>query len=148
MTINWKEVAASTGYQSMKAAVANEKARAHARGSKPDKRYEQAFNFAINRAKHYAHYIGCDLQDVLNDWEEARDYNFMSYYANHHFPRFEEKTRKLTGVKGQIKNIKNIYHGDPKSKAKRILSLLVGQQKTASKKTKPRWSMARKKRGY
>ncbi len=150
MDIDWKIVCQSPGYLSMKAAVADEAARTAKWGRKPDPRYVESFNFAINRAKHYANHFGCDLQDILNGWEGQRDYNFMSFYSNHHLPKFHSNHKHLMGIRGQLKGYKTdrFYRNDPKRKQERILSLLVGQQKTASKKTKPRWNAERKSRGY
>jgi len=149
MKIDWKEVAASPGYISMKAAVANEAKRTAKWGRKPDERYAQCFNFAINRAKHYALHIEgvifvnmtYALITILNDWEDKRDYSFINYYSDYNFPKFHSGNKKLLGVRGQIKGYrKDRFYRDPKKRQKRILLLLVGQQKAASKKAKPRWT--------
>ena len=152
MNINWKEVCQSPGYISMQAAVADEAACTAKWGRKSDERYAKAFSFAINRAKHYAYHFGCNVQDILNGWEGQRDYNFISFYSNHHLPKFHSGNKQLMGVRKQIKRYKIDRHYNPKEKQERILLLLIGQQKATSKKAKPRWSAeykARiKRRGY
>jgi hypothetical protein len=110
MKINWKEVAASSGYQSMKAAVHKN---ANGRFSKDD-RYQKAFDFAINRAKQNI-YVHCWLDDndytddlifKLNEWERKRKQSFLSFYSNHNLPKKTSGILKPRGIRSRIKYYK------------------------------------------
>ena len=114
MDINWKEVAKSPGYISMKAAVADEAKRVAKWGRKPDSRYAESFRFAIGRAIHHACKRGVTLDVILNEWEEKRDYNFISFYSDHHLPKIHSNTRKPWGIRATIKEIRKnkFYRGE------------------------------------
>lgn len=149
MNINWKEVSQCPGYKSMKAAVADEAKRTIKFGRKPDHRYQKAFEFAINRAKHYAHRKFCSLQYILNDWEEHRSYNFISYYSDHNFPKLHNNKLKPMGKKGLYKLYDHqFFSRDPKRRREQRQRVIRSIQLGKSTKKKARWSMTRKKRGY
>lgn len=43
-------------------------------------RYCDKFKWVIERAKHYAEKMGLNWEDVLDSWEESRNYWYMNYY--------------------------------------------------------------------
>ena len=103
MKIDWKEVAKSPGYLSMKAAVADEAKRVAKWGRKPDERYAESFRFAISRGTHYAIKRGVTLDVILNQWEEKRSYCFLNYYSNHNFPKLSRKVLKPHSISKILK---------------------------------------------
>jgi len=133
MKIDWKQVSKCDGYRSMKAVVANEAKRNAKWNRKPNERYAKKFNWAINRAKHYAYkFLTLNNQIIhknsltltmiifLNEWEAKRDYCFLNYYQDGKFPKFHSNSLKnKRGKTGYFKM-----------------------------KEKPRWNTVRKKRGY
>lgn len=110
MKIDWKAVAASPGYKLMKGAVAEQ---ANNRFSHDD-RYQEAFNFAINRAKQQVYVKtwlnGQDytdyLIDKLNEWELNRKQNFLSYYTNYNLPKKSSRVLKTPGIRSRVKYYK------------------------------------------
>lgn len=152
MDIDWKEVAASSGYISMKAAVAAEATRVRKfKHNKPDKRYFEAFNFAINRAKHYAHTIGTSLIFVLNDWEDKRKYNFINYCSNYTFPRLDcTHVLKPTGINGIRNRYKRYnFYADRVKFSKHFVCeeiMRLGRLRVKESGRKPRWTKEYKAR--
>lgn len=49
--------------------------------------YCDKFAWTINQAKHYAEVTGLNWTDVLNAWEEDRDYWYMNYYQECNQPK-------------------------------------------------------------
>jgi hypothetical protein len=78
------EMAASAGYQKLLAAV--EKDDAQERKSHD---YRGKLNWVIDRANHYAEAAGLAAHDILNAWEERRDYWYMNYYQDAKQPKIE-----------------------------------------------------------
>ena len=146
MKINWKKVSKTSGYISLKKAMTDDSQRM----PKCKLQFYAKFQWVINRAKHYAAHTGKSLQYILYTWEKKRKYSWASYYHDCNQPKFHSNTKLLLGVRGQINYYKTstFYKHDPRAKQKRISLLLIGKQKSASKKAKPRWSTNRKKRGY
>jgi len=148
MKINWKAVSQCTGYISMKAAVAAEAKKCAKWKRKPDERYQQSFNFAINRAKHYAYHLNKSIIEILDDWEEKRTYSFINYYQDCHFSKFHSNSKKQPGLRSVIKGTKKCGWGSKASRRRRIVSAINFYQMQQSTKKKKRWSSDRKKRGY
>lgn len=154
MKINWKEVAKSPGYLSLKKTIADEWNRCNGYSRAGDSRYKPLFRWVIARATHYAHYYNEPLQDVLNEWEELRTYSFLNYYSEQNFPKQIRDRRKFIpkGIKGIIKFYRtdDWYKNDVIGQRVRIKTEIERHRKGMAKlnKERPRWSMARKKRGY
>lgn len=146
MKIDWKTVAGSPGYKSMKAAVAKEAATSAGYGRKRDKRYEETFRFAINRAKHYAHRLNKPIEEVLNEWESKRKYCFLNYYQSCNFPKFHSNNCKPMKLRGTKKYYKRENWLDPKRKRERIFQMIQWYQRQESTKDKKRWDNERKRR--
>lgn len=93
MKINWKIVAASPGYKSLKAAMVRDiqsSAKTEQKGRHPMRRKAEftiLFNWVIARAKHYAEFRGVTLCTILNEWEGKRDYWWLSYYQESRQPK-------------------------------------------------------------
>lgn len=51
---------------------------------------EEKFNWAIERAKHYAEKTDMDVNDILDAWESKRDYWYFNYYQEANQPAFKE----------------------------------------------------------
>lgn len=142
MKINWKEVAASSGYQSLKAAYikdVTEAARDLSNGRKPMRNKEEflkQFNWVINRAKHYAYHRNTTIDVILDEWEEGRSYWWLNYYQNSHQPKLNQKSKTM-GVNGLRKYLKKYYSNSPK-----YIRLQIGKElnKNNPKRTKKaRW---------
>jgi len=148
MEIDWKHLATTPGYMSMKAAVAEEAKCTAKWKHKPDPRYVESFNFAINRAKHYAHHNNVPIENVLNNWELNRTFNFISYYTNHHFPKLHNKSLKPCGIRGNLKRCKKQrYYSVTEKRDRRDCMLRTLQAFNQDKRIKkPRWYKGRKRR--
>jgi hypothetical protein len=124
MKIDWKYLAATPGYKSLKAAYIEDvkKASKQSRPMRCKDDFLSKFQWVINRAKHYAYHTGRSVESILNEWEDTRNYWWLNYYQNSHQPKFHSGSVKALGTNG-----------------------LPERQKL---KPKARWSSARKKRGY
>jgi hypothetical protein len=151
VSINWKQVAASPGYKSLKAAYVRDVQKSGTYrsrfGTKPLREKEEflkLFNWVIARAKHYAHHLQCPIEDVLNKWEEGRgNHWWLNYYQNCHQPKFHGDKLKYPGVVSERKRLKQ----QSLSRRYKRLAILRALQSARPKRTKkPRWSVDRKKR--
>lgn len=122
MKIDWKHLATTTGYKSLKKAYIHDVKDA-AKQKHPMRRkaeFIRHFQWVIGRASHYAHHTGKSIEYVLDGWEFKRDYWWLNYYQDCKQPKFHSKSLKTPAM--FVKKIE-------------------------PKKEKPRWPMARKKRG-
>jgi len=144
--LDWKQISQSPGYKSMKKAVADEAKRTAKWKRKPDERYMESFNFAIARAKHYSHHTGKSVEYILNEWEERRDYNFISFYSNHHLPKLFEEKFKPWGLNKEIKNARErrYYNSGKNDESERIRSIINCSRERNAIKNPARWKQARK----
>ena len=146
MKVDWKHLASTEGYMSLKAAYAKDVSEA-AKLKRPmrDKaEFLRHFTWVIARAKHYAHHTGRTIESVLNEWEERRSYWWLGYYQDAQQPKFHSGALKPRGVNGLRKYYKRT--GWPGKE--RICSFMQDEQKKNSVKEPKRWPMSRKKRGY
>lgn len=145
--INWKHLAATTGYKSLKAAYIHD-VQESAKRKRPmrDKvEFLRKFQWVINRAKHYAHHTGESMEAILNEWEEKRTCWWLNYYQESGQPKFHSKSTKPMGVRGIHEHYNHMYRHDP---ARGRLRLREYISRIKGEKIKPRWNTARKKRGY
>lgn len=121
MPIDWKHLATTTGYKSLKAAyirdVQGSRRQKHPLRRKAE--FLRKFQWVISRAKHYAYHTGESIESILNSWEEKRNYWWLNYYQECNQPKFHSYSIETKRA-----------------------------NKDKSKKEKTRWPMARKKRGY
>lgn len=145
--IDWKHLATTTGYRSLKTAYINDvqKAAKQKHPMRNKSEFLRTFQWVINRAKHYAYHTGKSIEVILNEWEEKRDYWWLGYYQDSNQPRFHSNSKMVMGSRGMRKHYKHSYRHDPARGAERLKDFMT---KDKSKKTKPRWDMRRKKRGY
>ena len=83
--INWKQLAQTEGYKSLKRAAILQKD-------------YKTFNWAINRAKHYSYYENRRMEEILLCWENLRtqfSYTYLdTFYNNNKLPRLDKTKRK------------------------------------------------------
>ena len=121
MQIDWKYLATTKGYQSLKAAYISDVQEA-TKDSHPMRKKEELlrhFQWVINRAKHYAHHTGEPMQVILKRWEEKRSYWWLNYYQDCSQPKFTSKSIKQMSVNGIRKQYRNNFFyskGDSKKK--------------------------------
>lgn len=145
--INWKHLATTPGYMSLKAVYIHD-VQGAARQRNPMRQKEEflrKFQWVINRAKHYAHCTGKSIEIILNEWEEKRDYWWLNYYQDGRQPKFHSSSMRPLGIRGTRKYYKTAYSHDPERGSTRIREFIA---KVKPKKTKPRWNAVRKKRGF
>jgi hypothetical protein len=93
MKIDWKKVAASPGYKSLKAAYIKDvqgNQRWVRKGVRPmrDKaEFLRHFRWVISRAMYYAHRYNRPIEAVLWSWESDRTYWWLNYYQEGRQPK-------------------------------------------------------------
>ena len=93
MNINWKHLATTPGYVSLKAAYIRDVKKATEskyQSMRNKAEFLRLFNWVICRAKYYAHRENVTLEIILNRWEADRDYWWLNYYQNcnqHKYPK-------------------------------------------------------------
>jgi hypothetical protein len=116
MKINWKEVAASEGYKSLKAAYIKDVMEAKAderKGRRPMRTkavFLKRFNWAICRAKHHAIQRNVTVDVILNEWEKSRNYWWLSFYSD---SGKQAKVKKCNKLPLGIKGIKKYFKRNP-----------------------------------
>ena len=157
MKIDWKAVAQSPGYKSLKAAYirdvqASEKTRA--RGHRPlrDKQeFLKLFQWVIGRAQHYAVRTGKPIEQILNEWETKRNYWWLNFYQECNQPKLPSgKPRNVKHMKPDTWHRQQRWHRpgtkvwfqDLRSKRTRDAQFTRKHHKGK----KPRWSKEHKDR--
>ena len=144
MKIDWKHLATTEGYKSLKNDVIRDIKSKRTFNSKEN--LWNRFHWIINRAKHYAHETGLTIENILNQWEAKRNYWWVNYYQESNFQKLTRtSTVKKQGLTGLIKYYKTDrwYINDPKHIRNRILSAKQEHAKKLRTK-KPKWSAKRK----
>jgi len=90
MKIDWKYLASTPGYISLKAAYIRDvkESTEHPRPMRNKAEFLHHFIWVIGRAKHYSHHLKIPIEDILNKWEACRDYWWLNYYQNSRQPKF------------------------------------------------------------
>ena len=152
MKINWKQVAVSEGYISLKKAyiqslhdIEKHKQR-WGRCNQNKEELHERFNAIICRAKCHAYAYNSSIETVLIVWERTRkksnSYNWDSfYYLNNNMLKkpFQDKLKPI-GTKGFKKNIRKDRWYTPVQRRKRMCDFIMRLQAKASIRKKPRWS--------
>jgi len=73
------------GYKKLLAAVQYDLSRSQAHD------YQKKLDWVVSRANHYAEKTGLNSCDILNHWEQYRDYWYMNYYQDCNQPLMGEK---------------------------------------------------------
>lgn len=150
MKINWKHLATTPGYISLKKAVVENFSKKKHRSKKES---YQLFYYVINRAKHYAHHLNKSIEEVLNEWEEKRGHRWIiGYYpCDRHsscFPKLNKKCATVRPVSLKEAYKKGYFkERDPVRRKKLRCALIVREQQNKSKRkgNKARWPLHRKK---
>lgn len=151
MKIDWKDLAKSKGYRSLKACYIKDMTEKRPFRSKDE--LLKKFKWIISRATHYAHKESVTIRFVLDTWEFDRMEGnnksgskwWFSFYGEHYQPKANSNCLRLQGVRGERKNVKKYY--SIRYSIKRLKSLAMKKSTTRTGK-KSRWSIDRKKRGY
>lgn len=68
--------------------------------------YCDKFKWIVDRSKHYAEKLNLDWEDVLNSWEDSRDYWYMNYYQECNQPEIKgNKVRVFDTVDSMVQSI-------------------------------------------
>ena len=154
MKIDWKVVARSKGYKSLKAAMIRDIQSASKeiqRGHRPmrDKaEFHKHFNWVIARAVHYAHHTKTTLDVVLNNWEAQRSMCWWyGYYQDSQMRKLNRKNPHVAPMKMSTYYKCNRRYG-PRSKDKREATfreiMRVQKRNSLRKDKKARWSKREK----
>ena len=101
-TIDWKHLATTPGYISLKAAYIRDVQR---NGNKA--RYLRKFNWVIGRAQHYALKHNVSIETILNQWEEERKYWWLNYYQDCNQPKLHSSRLQPKNYNRPLKSKKH-----------------------------------------
>ena len=140
MKIDWKHLARTKGYQSLKAAYSYDVQ--NSRRTKEE--LLRHFNWVMGRAKHYALQQARSIEDVLNEWEANRDYWWLNFYQESNQPKLV-RTLKPRGIKGFRAYMKtHTFYGNAVDRKHRINNEIQLKQRQTSNKKKKRWTTSEK----
>ena len=94
MKIDWKHLATTEGYKSLKNDVIRDIKSKRTFNSKEN--LWNRFHWIINRAKHYAHETGLTIENILNQWEAKRNYWWVNYYQESNFQKLRSCSTQFT----------------------------------------------------
>ncbi|RLC02967.1 MAG: hypothetical protein DRH90_12485 [Deltaproteobacteria bacterium] len=114
MQINWKKVAASPGYKSLKAAciknIKEDQDIALRHGGSPFRskaELRRLFVWVIGRATHYAYKQDRPIEDILWAWESDRGNQWwFGYYSNHKQPKLLTYTSRYRACNSKLRSKK------------------------------------------
>jgi hypothetical protein len=109
MKINWKHLATTPGYRSLKAAYIRDvqKATRSARPMRDKTEFLKKFIWVIGRAKHYAQHFEVPIAIILNEWESKRNYWWLNYYQECNQPKFHTHNRYTRKPRGKPQSQKD-----------------------------------------
>lgn len=154
MKVDWKKLAQSPGYKSLKAAYIRDVRGADRHENPVRDRTKQTslrlFQRVIRMAQHYAIRTNVDIDLILNEWEEGRDYWWRNYYSEHRLKKLPSgKPRNV-----QIQRPETYYReintwlssevGFKKARKERTRLAKLNREQVDGKK--PRWGSVRKHR--
>jgi len=149
MKIDWKHLATTEGYKSLKAAYVKDvqEASTQKHPMRDKKEFLKRFNWVINRAKHHAHVKGLSISTILDFWEKSRGYSWwFGYYQNGQHPRLHKEKLKPMGINGFRKSCKIAWYCTNKDVKNRVNDFIQHEHKENSTKKKKRWTMGYKRR--
>ena len=142
MKIDWKHVAQTKGYLSIKKAM---KDLNEYRWTRPSDiaASKKIFINLINRAKHYAYIKEVTLDAILDYWEAKRlhtKHEWRSFYGSYHLPKKLGNSMKPTGTRHMLAYMKkhNMQHHDKHHTNQQISIHLIAQRKASGKRA--RWT--------
>ncbi len=149
MKIDWKHIATTPGYKSLKASYIDDVVSGRSFDSK--EQLYVIFLDIIGRAKHYAHCKGVTVDVILNEWESKRDYWWINYYQYSNRPKKHSNSLKPVGIRGIRKNLRKVYGHTDIGRKHHMCNHIQRLQRNKSEKDKPRWSreykLGRRRRG-
>lgn len=142
MKLDWKFIALTPGYKSLKAAYIVDVNRKYGR---PKEELYKQFQWVIALAKHYSSKTGKSVDQVLTSWEVDRTYGWTSFYACHNLPKLHSNCLKPLGVNGIRNYHKTAWFSSSEQEVKhKVCRFIQDQQPRRSKKK--RWDMGYKRR--
>lgn len=153
MDIDWKHLATTPGYKSLKAAYIHDvqdsekrRKRFKHKPMREKKEFLTLFNWIICRAKHYSYMTGKPIEEILNTWEENRNGSWwLNKYGSIYQPLLHSNSTQLMKLAGMKKLFLKCFSRDLKSRQQHSLRCIKGMQEAASTKTPKRWSNEQKK---
>lgn len=152
MKIDWKALAQSPGYRSLKAAYTRDvhKAGQETHPMRKKAEFLKLFTWVIARAQHYAIRQNRPIEEVLNEWEAKRDYWWLNFYGEGRQPKLPSgKPRNVKYQKPETylrsrwgrRNEPGVYFKSLRNDRQRAARLA---REKAGKKA--RWSMDHKRK--
>ena len=146
MKVDWKHLATTPGYLSLKDALIQNAMGVRRHNRPTDLAADRKkFYWVIGRAQHYAYHKGKSIEFFLNEWEEKRDYTWHNFYQDSNQPLLHTYSRKESGINGIRKYYKKWSKHSNTSVKSRMCDVIADRNKKSSVKVKPRWSMAKKR---
>jgi len=151
MDINWKVVAQSKGYRSLKAAYTHDVMEA-ARCKNPIRKkaeFLKLFQWVICRAQHYAVRLNQPIEHVLDAWEAKRNYWWLNYYGDSRQPKLPSgKARNVRPMRPDTYVKQDRWCREPQLRFARLRRLRHERAVTArrEKNKEDRWTKERKQR--
>ena len=152
MKIDWKKLAQSPGYKSLKAAYIRDVREAANRKDSVQKKKEflRLFRKVINMAQHRAIRLDISVEQVLNEWENIRDHWWLNYYSDYHLKKLPSgKPRNVKPQRPETYWRKDNWYSPVdrfKQTRKEKTRLAKFNREHVDGKKKPRWHSERKHR--
>ncbi len=153
MKIDWKYVATTKGYKSLKAAYVHdvqdaEQTRSKGRRPMRDKAtFLIKFKWVIARATYHAEHEKVTIDVILDRWESKRTYWWLNYYGDYKnqgkYSNNKLKPRGAKGIKASLKE-DTFHRNDPIRLQYLVNKHIQIRQREASTKSPKRWSNERK----
>lgn len=147
MKIDWKHLASTPGYRSLKASMIKTIKRDNRFSCSQANKVKTHLKFlkVIGRLQHLAHKQGVSMEYLLNFHESERGthHSWDSYYSDFHLPKLG-RPKNHWGINGIRRDAKRWNHLTPQDVKHRVCAHIQQEQKKASKKLKPRWTTAQK----
>lgn len=107
----------SRGYKKLKEAVLNDIQKydgifnpngCNQCGAKCFNEYCDKFKWIIDRVKNYAEKTGIPWEELLDKWEDNRDYWYMNYYQEAYYPELNEEVKVFKTIEDLKKSVGNL----------------------------------------
>jgi len=151
MEIDWKKIAKSQGYRSLKAACTKDVIDSVNRSSPMRKKedFYKLFRWVIARAQNYAYHQNTSVEAVLDKWEKRRDYWWLNYYQESRQPKISSGRRRNVQPAKELTRIKlGKWVVDKNTILSRIRQIRqrIARHKRKALSKPARWGSERKKR--
>jgi len=139
MKIDWKHVATTEGYKSLKAAYLQDT------GHSKEVLFG-LFNWVICRAKYYANLQDTTIDKILDGWENGRTGWWFAYYGESKQPKVPSKFVVHVRLRGTIKQSNKWYRKNTQDR-KRVNMRVINtyaKRNIEKYKDRPRWNSQHK----